>query len=110
MAISGQVQVELIEYIEGDTIHRDFLASGREGIEHVGIFVHNLDEAVDQYRKMGIGILQQVYGLGLNGDGGYAYLDTEPILGIILELIQNPSQPRPPDQIYPSPDTPNKRK
>ncbi len=104
MARSGSVQVELIEYIEGDTIHRDFLASGREGLEHVGVFVANLDEELDRYRNMGIGILQQVEGLGLKGDGRYAYLDTEPILGTILELIQRSSQPRPPELIYPSLD------
>jgi hypothetical protein len=101
IARSDQVQMELIEYLEGDSIHRDFLASGREGIEHVGIFVPNLEEALKPYQDMGIGILQQGAGLGLSGDGCYAYLDTEKMIGTILELIQSPSQAALPERIYP---------
>ncbi len=101
-AKSGLLQVELIEYISGDTIHRDFLASGREGIEHVGIFVPSLDQALRSYQDLGIGILQRAEGLGVNKDGCYAYLDTEPLLGTILELIQSSSQPVPPDQVFPN--------
>jgi hypothetical protein len=100
-ARSGAVQMELIEYISGDTIHRDFLASGREGVEHVGIYTLNLDEALQPYQDMGVGILQRADGLGMNGDGRYAYLDTESFLGTILELIQSSSQPMPPERIYP---------
>ncbi len=100
-ARSGHVQMELIEYISGDTIHRDFLEAGKTGIEHVGIFVPNLEEALQPYLHQGIGILQRAEGLGVKGDGCYAYLDTEPVLGTILELIQSSSQPVPPDRIYP---------
>ena len=93
--------MELIEYISGETIHRDFIESGRVGVEHVGIYVPDLDEALRPYQDLGIGILQQADGLGLKGDGCYAYLDTEPVLGTILELIQSSSQPLPPERIYP---------
>ena len=98
---SGHLQMELIQYLSGDTIHRDFLALGREGVEHVGIFVPNLEEALQPYQDRGIGILQRADGLGVKGDGRYAYLDTESTLGIILELIQSSSQPQPPERIYP---------
>jgi hypothetical protein len=101
MAKAGSVYLELIEYIEGDTIHRDFINSGRSGLEHIGIFVQNLDQALKPYQDQGIRVLQQVDGLGVNGDGRYAYLDTESTLGTILELIQSSSQPLPPERIYP---------
>ncbi len=100
-ARSGPVVMELIEYLAGDTIHRDFLASGREGVEHVGIYVPDLEEALQPYRDSGVGILQWADGLGMTGDGRYAYLDTESILGTILELIQSSSQPIPPERVYP---------
>jgi hypothetical protein len=100
-AKSGPLQMELIEYISGDTIHRDFLATGREGVEHFGIYVLDLEKALQPYQDMGIGILQRADGLGITGDGRYAYLDTESILGTILELIQSSSQPMPPEKIYP---------
>ncbi|MGE5124131.1 MAG: VOC family protein [Acidobacteriaceae bacterium] len=101
MAKAGQVYLELIEYLDGDTVHRDFINSGRSGVEHLGIFVPNLDQALMQYQDVGIQVLQQVDGLGVKGDGRYAYLDTEPVLGTILELIQSSSQPAPPERIYP---------
>lgn len=100
-AKSGILQIELIEYISGDTIHGDFLASGRAGVEHLGIYVPDLDLALQPYQEKGVGILQQADGMGLKGDGRYAYLDTEPILGTILELIQSSSQPIPPERVYP---------
>jgi hypothetical protein len=100
-ANSGPVQMELIQYISGDTVHRDFLASGKLGLEHVGIFVPDLDEALRHYLGMGIQVLQRADGLGVKGDGSYAYLDTESILGTMLELIQSSSEPMPPNRIYP---------
>ena len=98
---SGPVQMELIEYLSGDTIHRDFINSGREGVEHVGIFVMDLEKALQPYQEMGVGILQQAEGLGVTGDGRYAYLDTESIFGTILELIQSSSQPAKPERQFP---------
>ena len=56
--------MELIEYISGDTIHRDFLASGRVGIEHVGIYVPDLEQALQPYQARNIGILQRADGWG----------------------------------------------
>jgi hypothetical protein len=100
-ARSGRLQMELIEYLSGDTIHRDFVASGRTGVEHIGIYVPDLEQALLPYQAKGIAILQQAEGLGVKADGRYAYLDTELILGTILELIQSSSQPTAPERIYP---------
>jgi hypothetical protein len=101
MAMSGPMVMELIEYISGDTIHRDFLATGRQGVEHVGIYVADLEEALQPYLDRGICILQRADGMGVSGDGRYAYLDTEASMGTILELIQSSSKPVPPERIYP---------
>lgn len=100
LANSGPVTIELIQYLEGDTIHRDFLDTGREGVEHLGIYVPDLDKALAYFKKQGIGELQSADGLGVKGDGRYVYLDTEATLGTILELIQVPSERVPPDQVY----------
>jgi hypothetical protein len=100
-AQSGSIQLELIQYLSGDTIHRDFLEEGRTGLEHMGIFVPDLEAALPPYLDQGIGILQTGMGMGVNGDGCYAYLDTEPIFGTILELIQSATQPVPPERVYP---------
>jgi Glyoxalase/Bleomycin resistance protein/Dioxygenase superfamily len=104
IARSGQIQVELIEYLEGDSFHRDFLASGRQGPEHIGVFVTDLDASLKTYTDQGIQVIQQVDGLGQSKDGRYAYLDTEKIFGTVLELIQESSQPSIPEYIYPLSD------
>ncbi len=92
LADSGPLVIELIQYLDGDTIHREFANIRGEGIEHLGVYVPNLDEALVALEKQGVGILQRGDGLGYSRDGMYAYLDTEATLGIVLELIQPASQ------------------
>lgn len=101
LAQADSMVYELIQYLEGDSIHRDFLASDGEGIEHVGIYVPNLDDALAGLRNQGLSVLQSADGLGAIGDGRYAYLDTRAILGTVLELIQAPSQRVAPERTYP---------
>jgi|SRR5665647_1578805 len=100
-ATVGQITIELIQYVEGDSIHRDFLASGRVGLEHLGIYVRDLEAALITIKKRGIGILQEAERLGTTRDGRYAYLDTETLLGTVLELIQAPSEPSPAEETHP---------
>jgi hypothetical protein len=40
-------------------------------------------------------------GFGLDGDGHFAYLDTEELLGITYELIQRPLRRYEPEAVYP---------
>jgi hypothetical protein len=40
-------------------------------------------------------------GFGLDGDGHYAYLDTEDALGVTLELIDRPERRFEPEAVYP---------
>jgi hypothetical protein len=42
-------------------------------------------------------------GYGLDGDGHFAYLDTEEIFGITLELMERPKRRRAPRKIFPEP-------
>ena len=101
LAQSESVVVELIQYLEGDSIHRDFLAAHGEGVEHVGVYVPNLDEPLARLQSQGLTVLQSADGLGSSGDGRYVYLDTRSTLGTILELIQAPSQRAEPEFTYP---------
>jgi hypothetical protein len=76
----GDVQVELIQILEGPSIHVDFLEQNGEGIHHVGVYTPTFDSDLEGFEKKGIGILQQ--GTGIRR---YAYMDTKPF---ILELIE----------------------
>jgi catechol 2,3-dioxygenase-like lactoylglutathione lyase family enzyme len=103
LAQSGPLVIELLQYLDGECLHRDFMETGRDGLEHLGIYVPQLDRAVAHLQSRGLELLQIAHGIGVHGDGGYAFLDTERTLGAILELIQAPSERFPPEKIYPSP-------
>ena len=49
-------------------------------------------------------VIQDGYGYGLDGDGGFAYLDTEAKLSTTLELITRPKGRATPEAIYPPPE------
>ena len=79
----GELEIELIEYVSGDTPHRDFLAQGREGVHHLRFRVDDL--ALWQDRLAAVGY-QSVWSDRISDDIGYAYLEREgdPLL---LELL-----------------------
>ncbi|MFX0022475.1 MAG: VOC family protein [Candidatus Hermodarchaeota archaeon] len=76
------VQIELIQYINGECIFKEFLDSGREGLHHFGIFVDELDAIVKAFTEKGYEILHQRQ----IGKQKIAYLDTVNDLGILLEF------------------------
>lgn len=93
----GNMVLELIQPLEGETTYKEFLERQGEGIHHLGIFVSDVDEEVERFRKMGIGTLQS----GKYQGGGYAYLDTQEQFGTIFELIQRSKPPLTPIRIWP---------
>ena len=81
----GEVQLELIQVLEGENVHTKFLRERGEGLHHIGFFVKNLEEELATVKNEGIEVLWRGEALGVTK---FAYLDTEKTLGIILELIQ----------------------
>ncbi len=80
----GDVQLELIQVLEGETIHTDFLKRKGEGLHHIGFFVKDLDEKLRIAEEKGMKVVEQGEIVGVR----YAYLDTEKDIGITLEFIQ----------------------
>jgi hypothetical protein len=76
------VQIELIQYIKGECVIKEFIDSGREGLHHFGFFVEDLDSIVKEFTDKGYEILHQRQ----LGKQKIAYLDTEKDLGIIIEF------------------------
>jgi methylmalonyl-CoA/ethylmalonyl-CoA epimerase len=97
----GPMRIELIEAIEGDTVYADFIKQHGYGVQHLGLLVDDMDAALVQAKTAGINMLQDGSGFGLGGDGHYAYLDTEKLIGVTLELIQRPKERVTPEKIYP---------
>lgn len=88
LAYMGSVQVELIQVLQGESLHLDHVKESQGGVHHLGFMVQDLYKRLDACHKIGIGILQR----GTIKDVGftieYAYLDTVEQAGIILEFIQ----------------------
>ncbi|MBP1724572.1 MAG: lactoylglutathione lyase and related lyase [Deltaproteobacteria bacterium] len=84
LAMMGKLQIELIQPLEGKTIYAEFLEKWGQGIHHLGFDVKDLDERVAAFRGLGIGVLMSGERVG----GKFAYMDTEGIVGIIVELMQ----------------------
>jgi hypothetical protein len=76
------VQIELIQYISGECVFKEFLESGREGLHHFGIYVDDLDSIVKEYTDKGYEVIHQ----RKIGKQKIAYLDTEKDLGLLLEF------------------------
>jgi len=83
----GPVQLELIEYRSGTTIQEEFLREKGEGIHHLLFKVDDLEATLAKFSRLGIEVLQKDYYVG---GGGLAYLGTDKIGGIIMEIVQQP--------------------
>jgi methylmalonyl-CoA/ethylmalonyl-CoA epimerase len=79
----GEVEIELIHIVEGDSVHLEFLRQHGEGVHHLGFRVEDFEAKLRHARAMGFEVLQ-------TGPGGrfYAYLDTRRCGGLIFELIE----------------------
>jgi catechol 2,3-dioxygenase-like lactoylglutathione lyase family enzyme len=97
----GPMRIELIELGEGPTVYADFVARHGYGIQHLGLLVDDMDAAIAQAEAAGIAMIMDGGGFGVDGDGRYAYLDTEDRFGTTLELIQRPRQKPEPEKVYP---------
>jgi len=80
----NETELELIQLIEGDSIYKEFLEQGREGLHHVCYRGENIQKHINEYKTEGIEILQS----GRIMTSSYAYMDTEIKLGIIIELTE----------------------
>ena len=78
----GEVELELIQILEGDSLHLEFLRKHGEGLHHLGFFVKDFPAKLEQAQAMGLQVLQKDPFGQL-----YAYLDTRQHGGIIFELI-----------------------
>jgi 4-hydroxyphenylpyruvate dioxygenase-like putative hemolysin len=89
-ATLGQVELELIQIIEGDSVQLEFLRQHGEGLHHLGFRVKDFEAKLQQARAMGLELLQ-------TGPLGhfYAYLDARRHGGFIFELIDEANRPQP---------------
>ena len=98
----GNSRIELIQNIEGQTVYTDFIKEHGYGVQHLGIYVDDMREALKDAEAAGYSVIMEGGGFGLDGDGHFAYLDTEKTCSITFELIQRPKRRYEPEMIYPA--------
>jgi len=81
----GQVSIELIEPIGGPSTWQEFLDAKGEGVHHIAFIIQGTDKVVAYLEGEGINVVQQ----GKYTGGMYTYVDSEPALGVVLELLEN---------------------
>ncbi len=82
---SGDLEIELIEWVAGGCPHKEFLDAGREGMHHLRFIVEDLDASLVQAAGLGYSpVWQTRFGEGL----AVAYLERadDPLL---IELFEN---------------------
>ena len=101
LSYMGSTRIELIEPLEGNTVYADYIHEHGYGVQHFGLVVDDMKTALAQAEAAGLTMTMDGSGFGLDGDGHYAYLDTEKTLGITLELIERPRGRVKPEKVYP---------
>lgn len=75
--------LELIQPIGGPSTWQSFLEKQGEGIHHIAFQVGNLEETLEKFRELGVGVEQK----GEFKGGCYVYTDLRSELGAIIELL-----------------------
>jgi methylmalonyl-CoA/ethylmalonyl-CoA epimerase len=98
----GPLRTQLIESKAGDSIYADFIREHGYAVHHFGILVEEMHDELAKANAAGLQMIQDGSGFGFGGDGPHAYLDTEELLGVTLELIQRPKARTTPEKIFPA--------
>ena len=102
LSYMGPLRTELIESKAGDLIYADFIREHGYGVHHFSILVEEMHDELAKANAAGLQMIQDGSGFGFGGDGPHAYLDTEELLGVTLELIQRPKARATPEKIFPA--------
>ena len=90
-------QYELIEPLEGPSVHADWLAERGEGFHHVAYVVQSLDRVSAEMEAAGHPAVTRIHSFGAGGDGAAAYFDTADALGFLVEAVEPPKRMPPVD-------------
>ena len=103
LAWKDGVQFELIEPLDGRSIFADHLERHGEGLHHLGIFVPDQPRAMAELEAEGFRCVQSARGFGAEGDGAFAYFETDHPLAAVIEVIGVPRVRREPTLVHPAP-------
>jgi methylmalonyl-CoA/ethylmalonyl-CoA epimerase len=92
LALNGsQPQMEVLQPLSPGSLHHDWLEQRGECLHHVGLVVDSVAEVERAAVSDGVEVLSSGEGFGADGDGRFAYLDTQAQLGLIVEVFEPPA-------------------
>lgn len=82
----GGIGFELIQPLKGRSIYDEFLEKKGEGFHHLAYMVEDIDAEIADMEKRGFKVIQT----GAMPNTRWAYLDTDKLGGMVIELCQIP--------------------
>jgi len=84
----GPITLELVEPVEGNSVLTEFLKERGEGLHHLAYRCPPpIDEELAKWKKLGIDALQVDKNISDDPRYGWAYMDTEKLVGCVLEIL-----------------------
>jgi methylmalonyl-CoA/ethylmalonyl-CoA epimerase len=84
-ARSGNVEIELIQVLEGETPHSDFLRRHGEGMQHLRFRVDDCDATIAALAEAGV---EALWSQKFPGIAAFAYMKTDKTSGMTVELFE----------------------
>lgn len=87
-AMWSNIELELLQPLEGKSLHKEFLETHGEGFQHLAFHIPDYDEMFDKFIKAGFKPLTraEAYHPVYNGYSRACYFDTRSVGGIIFEI------------------------
>ena len=87
----GKVVYEWCMPLKGPNVYEDHLQRHGEGVHHLGFQVNDIDRVIRSWKTLGFEVSQSgAWGeAGKPGSGRFAYVDTDSIGGVTVELLWN---------------------
>ena len=79
LAKVGNVQLELVQPVEGDSIYRDFLLEHGEGLHHINFLVNDVDETAAMLTEQGFPGIQGAHYGPSKYKSGFSYHPIAPL-------------------------------
>lgn len=84
----GTMNFEIVQPVNAWNVYNDFFEKHGEGMPHLGFDVKDMDKAIEYAKQLGIEVVMDgAWGEPDNIKGRFAYLNTEPVGGIYIELL-----------------------
>lgn len=84
---AGDVNLELVQATESDSVIAKFIEKKGEGIQHIALKVDDIEETLKQLKEKNIELIDPVPRIGAHGSK-IAFLHPKSTHGVLLELVE----------------------